>query len=230
MSSCKNMEKYWDTIVSCPLFVDIPLEHIEDMLVSLNGRIEKYEKNEIILHAGDEFQYCRLVLDGTVEVSYNTSRYEKMNVNHFQKGDILGEALALKGAHYSPVQITSLTNSTILSLDLQKLITSPERCSKSCLYNHQLLLNLMGRMAEQNVFSNLKLRILAQKSLRDRILVYLIHVHADGEQGATIPFSQTALSEFLGVNRSALSRELGRMQNEGIVMVEGRRYWLKSKP
>ena len=101
---------------------------------------------------------------------------------------------------------------------------STDRCNKNCLYNHQLILNLMDRMAEQNIFSNLKLRILGQKSLRDRIMIYLTHLHADNPAGAKIPFSQTSLAEFLGVNRSALARELGRMQDEGILTINNKTY------
>ena len=221
-TDCK--EQYWNTIISCPLFFGIPHEYTDEMIKSLDGSINRYKKNEIILHIGDEFRHCGIILDGSLEVSYNTNHFEKHNVNHFTTGQIFGESLALKGVSHSPVQITSLTDASVLFLDLRKLVLSSELCSKSCLYNHQLLLNLIDRMAEQNIFSNLKLRILGQKSLRDRIMIYLTQLHADDPNGVNIPFSQTALAEFLGVNRSALARELGRMQDEGILKVEKKHY------
>lgn len=224
MNNTQNTYKYDALIKNCPLFKDIPTEYVDEMLYSLNGQIKSYRKNEIIISLGGEFRYCGLVLEGTVEVSYNTNQFEKLNVNHFKQGQLFGEALALKGVPYSPIQITALSDCTLLLLDLRKLVTSSERCCESCLYNHQLLLNLMDRMAEQNLFSNLKLRILGQKSLRDRIMIYLTHLHADAPGGVSIPFSQTALAEFLGVNRSALSRELGRMQDEKILEVNGKHY------
>lgn len=223
----KNIkEKYWNTINSCPLFQGIPQEYIEEMIASLDGTIAHYKKNEILLNMGDEFRCCGVILDGTLEVSYDTNQFEKHNVNHFKTSQIFGESLALKGISHSPVQLTALTEMTVLLLNLRKLVLSSDRCSKHCLYNHQLLLNLMERMAEQNIFSNLKLRILGQKSLRDRIMIYLTHVHADAPQGAEIPFTQTALAEFLGVNRSALARELGRMQDEGILRIDKKHYWI----
>lgn len=227
MGFSKYTDNYWDSILSCQLFIDIPAELIDEMIESLDGHIKIYKKNEIVLNISDEFRYCGIVLNGSLEVSYNTNRFEKLNVNHFNAGQIFGEALALKGSTYSPVQITSLSDSAILFLNLKKLLLTPNICSKSCQYNHQLLLNLMRRMADQNVFSNLKLRILSQKSLRDRVVIYLTHMHADAPNGAEIPFSQTALAEFLGVNRSALARELGRMQNEEILTIDNRRYYLR---
>ena len=65
---------------------------------------------------------------------------------------------------------------------------------------------------------NQKVRILSQKALRDRVLVYLGTLKKDKDGFVKIPFTQTALAEHLGVNRSALSRELGRMQNEGLLI------------
>lgn len=224
MNDSSKIQHYWETIVGCPLFKNITSEYIEEMIHSLNGHINTYSKNEIIIGLGDEFRYCGIILEGTVEVSYNTIQYEKLNVNHFKKGQIFGEALALRGVPFSPVQITAFTNCTLLLIDLRSLVLSKELCGRACMFNHQLLLNLMDRMSEQNVFSNLKLRILGQKSLRDRIMIYLTHLYADGPDGAEIPFSQTSLAEFLGVNRSALSRELGRMQDEGVLEVRGKRY------
>lgn len=216
--------KYWNNIISSPLFTSIPHEHIEDMIVSLNGTINEYKKNETIIYIGDEFRQCGILLDGSLEVSYDTNQFEKHNVNHFKPGQIFGESLALKGVSHSPVQVSALTNSVVLFIDLRNLMLSTDRCNKNCLYNHQLILNLMERMAEQNIFSNLKLRILGQKSLRDRIMIYLTHMHADTPSGAEIPFSQTSLAEFLGVNRSALARELGRMQDEEILTINKKTY------
>ena len=215
---------YWNDIIDSPLFTAIAPEHIEDMIDYLDGTIKKYKKNETIIHVGDEFRRCGILLDGSLEVSYDTNRSEKYNANHFYPGQIFGESLALKGIPHSPVQVSALTDSIILFIDLRKLMLSTDRCNKNCLYNHQLILNLMDRMAEQNIFSNLKLRILGQKSLRDRIMIYLTHLHADNPAGAKIPFSQTSLAEFLGVNRSALARELGRMQDEGILTINNKTY------
>ena len=86
-----------------------------------------------------------------------------------------------------------------------------------------LTTNMLKILASQNVFSNLKLRIANQKSLRDRILIYLHSLAPDSEGYLHVPFTQTALAEFLGVNRSALSRELGRMQDENLIEVNDKK-------
>ena len=90
-------------------------------------------------------------------------------------------------------------------------------------YQLNLTTNMLKILASQNVFSNLKLRIANQKSLRDRILIYLHSLAPDSEGYLHVPFTQTALAEFLGVNRSALSRELGRMQDENLIEVNDKK-------
>lgn len=219
--------KYWNVIIKNPLFANIPHKYIDEMIESLDGNINLYRKNTTIIHVGEEFRRCGILLDGLLEVSYDTNQFEKHNVNHFKTGQVFGESLAVQGIQNSPVQVSALADSVVLFIDLRKLMLSTNRCDKNCLYNHQLILNLMNRMAEQNIFTNLKLRILGQKSLRDRIMIYLTHMHADNPNGAQIPFSQTSLAEFLGVNRSALARELGRMQEEGILTINKRTYWIR---
>lgn len=224
MDNRQPFDKYEDIITNCELFVDIPSKCIIEMLQSLRARIKTFKKNEIIIHLGETFSVCGLVLDGIVEVSYNTRQFEKINLNHFRSGQLFGESLSLMKFPHSPIQVTSLMNSTVLLLDLNLLMLSSNRCTKSCVYNHQLLLNLLSRITTQNIFLNLKLRILSQKSLRDRIMIYLTNIGANTGDGASIPFTKTALAEFLGVNRSSLSRELGRMQDEGLLVIDGNKY------
>ena len=114
-------QEHWDTIATCQLFDSIPSEYIDELISSLEGQIIEYKKSEIIIKIGQEFRKCGIVLNGTVEVSYDTNQFEKHNVNHFNKGEIFGESLALKGVNYSPVQVSAVTNTTVLLIDLSAI-------------------------------------------------------------------------------------------------------------
>ncbi len=185
----------------------------------MGGSVISYDKDESIQNLGDPFHFCGIVLEGTVEGSFLSENYNKINMNLFSSGRSYGEALSVVGSPHSPIQLTAKTNCTILRLDLSHVLTpAPGDC------DHELILakNLIRILASQNVFSNLKLRIANQRSLRDRILMYLSSLVPDKDGNVSVPFTQTALAEFLGVNRSALSRELGRMQDEGILHIDGK--------
>lgn len=141
-------------------------------------------------------------------------------MNHFERGRSFAEALACVQTPYSPIQLKALTNCTIMLINLKGIISGS---SCPCSYQLNLTTNMLKILASQNVFSNLKLRIANQKSLRDRILIYLHSLAPDSEGYLHVPFTQTALAEFLGVNRSALSRELGRMQDANLIEVNDKK-------
>ena len=81
----------------------------------------------------------------------------------------------------------------------------------------------MGALVQQNLFLNRRVRILSQGSIRNRLLYYLAECDIDEQGFAKVPFSRTELAGFLSVNRSALSREIGAMQREGLLELEGPR-------
>lgn len=107
----------------------------------------------------------------------------------------------------------------LLRIDLEMIYTVADSSPIRTL----LAENLIKSLAKKNLILNQKVRILSQKSLRDRVYIYLASLPKDKGGYVKNPFTQTALAEYLGVNRSALSRELGRMQNEGVLEVEGRK-------
>ena len=76
-------------------------------------------------------------------------------------------------------------------------------------------------MAQQLLFFNTKVRILAQKRLRDRLKIYLQTLTPDEKGCYSLPYTRTELADFLCVDRSALSRELCRMRDEGILDFSG---------
>ena len=137
----------------------------------------------------------------------------------FVGGYLFGEALVINDEKNSPIQVRAVEDCIILFIDLAE-IYQPDAHSPLRVI---LAENLIKSLARKNLILNQKVRILSQKSLRDRILIYLGTLPKDKNGFVKIPFTQTALAEYLGVNRSALSRELGRMQNEELLFVDGSR-------
>ena len=95
----------------------------------------------------------------------------------------------------------------------QKTLTCPCRM--------QVTANLMQDMAQQLLFFNTIVRILAQKRLRDRLKIYLQTLTPDEKGCYSLPYTRTELADFLCVDRSALSRELCRMRDERILDFSG---------
>lgn len=72
--------------------------------------------------------------------------------------------------------------------------------------------------------------VLCQRSLRQKLLVYFGYLsRSGGRPFFDLPFSYTDCADYLAVDRSAMMRELGRMKDEGIVTVDGRRLRLEAR-
>ena len=71
-----------------------------------------------------------------------------------------------------------------------------------------------------------KVEHMSQRTLRDKVLSYLSsQAMITGSREFTIPYNRQQLAEYLSVDRSALSSELGKMKKEGIL--EFRKNWFR---
>ncbi len=212
-------QDYLYSIRKCYLFDGIEDEQLADAIKLLNGRIKKIKKDSFIVKLGGKMTSAGLLLKGKVESSFQNENFDQITMHTFSDGYLFGEALVINGAKNSPVQVRAVEDSIILFIDLEMIYTVADSSPIRTI----LAENLIKSLAKKNLILNQKVRILSQKSLRDRIYIYLASLPKDKDGYVKIPFTQTALAEYLGVNRSALSRELGRMQNEGVLEVEGRK-------
>ena len=212
-------QDYICSIRKCYLFDGIKDEQLADAIKLLNGRIKKVAKDDYVVQLGGTIQYAGLLLKGKIESSFQNENFDQITMHTFTGGYLFGEGLVINHAKNSPVQVRAVEDSVVLFIDLEMIYAAAD---KSPIRNI-LARNLIKSLAKKNLILNQKVRILSQKSLRDRIFIYLRTLSKDKDGYVRIPFTQTALAEYLGVNRSALSRELGRMQNEGLLVINGKR-------
>ena len=210
-------QDYLYSIRKCYLFEGISDEQLSEAIKILNGRIKKIEKGEYVVRLGGVLHSAGLLLKGKIESSFQNENYDQSTMHTFVGGYLFGEALVINGTKNSPVQVRAVEDCIILFIDLAEIYRSDNHSPVRAI----LAENLIRSLARKNLILNQKVRILSQKGLRDRILFYLDTLPKDKNGFVKIPFTRTALAEYLGVNRSALSRELGRMQNEELLIVNG---------
>ena len=210
---------YLLSIRKCYLFDNIKDEQLTDAIKLLNGRIKKIEKDSFIVQLGGELPSAGLLLKGRIESSFQNENFDQITMHSFGGGYLFGEALVINYAKNSPVQVRAVEDCIVLFIDLNVIYHSDVQSQLRAI----LAENLIKSLARKNLILNQKVRILSRKSLRERILFYLGTLPKDKNGWVKIPFNKTVLAEYLGVNRSALSRELGRMQDEEIIIADGRK-------
>lgn len=213
----ENSKRIFQVLCRCSCFDGIPEHKYADVLRCLRAQNREFCKGSMILQAKSGKNLAGIVLSGTVELTLYSESGSQININHCSAGDMFGEDLACSDSTSNSMQIWAVTDCEILFLDFSSLF-SPEGCA--CPFKMKICTNLLREFASKANFLNSKVRILAQKRLRDKIKVYLQTRKCDLHGRIAIPFRRNDLAEFLCVDRSALSRELGRMQREGILRLE----------
>lgn len=199
-----------------PLFHGITEREIEQLLTCLHAREQEYRKDETILRAGNTVHEIGLVLTGSVNIVVNFYWGSSQIFGHVEKGRIFAENYAALPGKELICDVVAADDCRILFLDLARLLTT---CQKGCPSHQRLIHNLLGISAQKSL--NLSSRMLhtAPRTLRGKLLSYLSEQSmVQKNSHFTIPFNRQQLADYLGVDRSAMSNELGKMQRDGLIL------------
>lgn len=202
-------------LYSCGLFSGISASRIDSMLGCLNAREEHYDKNTVVWNMGDTVQSCAVVLSGSLRAeSVNASGEHLLMANH-RPGALVGDVLMASPGVKSPVYVVASEDTDLLFLPFHRIISG---CHGCCDWHIQLRENLVSEIAMKFWAQRQRTRYLCAKSLRQRIAMRLYDEYkATGSLTFSLGGTREDLADFLGANRSALSREIGRMKNAGIL-------------
>lgn len=211
------MQKLSDEVIkilnNCSIFENIPEERYPNIFECLRAKQECFEKG-ITITGTDNNKLAGIVISGTVEMLFYDELGHTINVKHYNAGELFGTELACSSQHTSPTTLCAITDCEVIFLSIEKLLDAR---ALPCVYRSTVTINLLRDFARQSMFLNMKIRIMAQKRLRDKIKIFMQNSHITSDGIIKIPFNRRGLAEFLNVNRTALSRELSRMRDENII-------------
>jgi CRP-like cAMP-binding protein len=197
------------------LFDNISADNLSAMLACLGVKINKYEKRSTIMFAEDQVDRVGIVLRGAVLIVKEDFVGNRSIVERIGQYEIFGETFACAGIQKSPVAVVAAENSEIMWIQFRRVV---ETCSANCLFHARLIENMMKLLAVKNLQMNQKLEIISKRSLREKLMEYiLVQVKEAKSFNFTIPLSRSELADYLYVDRSALSRELSKMREEGLI-------------
>ena len=103
-----------------------------------------------------------------------------------------------------------------------------EVCTNACSFHGKLIRNLLSLAAQKNLSLSRRIFHTSAKSIRERLLSYLSwQAVKQGSREFDIVFNRQQLADYLGVDRSAMSAELGKMRREGLIQVERNHFKMK---
>jgi CRP-like cAMP-binding protein len=208
-------QKWLTVLATCTLFQGINSEEIKRVLGCFNPRISSYAKNECITVEGEKFNGIGIVLEGEVLVAKENAAGNRVIIEINGPGKLFGEIAAFSGNGVWPATVVAQGACAAMLLPPEKMVNS---CERSCANHKLLIMNMLRIISSKAMMLNRKLEYLAIKSMRGKISTFLLEqFQITGKTTFMIPLKRNELADFLNVSRPSLSREMGRMREEGLI-------------
>lgn len=202
-------------LLKCRLFSGMTEREITKSLLELDYKEKSYEKDELILHAGDVTECIGMVLSGSVTIESNDVWGNCSVLSHVGINDFFAETYALLG-EVMLVDVKANEKSRILFCNIRRILVGPERSSS---WKDKLLKNIIIISSQKNLALSRRSFYTSPKSCRARVLSYLNSVALKvNSKEFDIPFDRQQLADYLNLERTNMSKELSRMQDEGLII------------
>jgi len=196
---------------------------ITHILGCLGSRKHLYQKGQYVFMEGETNPKVGIVLSGKVQAVKSTKNGDSILINQLKTGDIFGLSHVCAQVKKLPVSIVVVEHSEILFIELNQLV---QTCHKACQFHVDMIKNALWILAQKNLFLDTKMYYISHKTIKERLTTYLENQEISlNSSEFEIPFNREQLAEFLCVDRSALSRELGNMKDEGLI--DYKKNWFK---
>ena len=202
-------------IKKCPLFEGIDEKDLISLSECLKASEKSFRKNQFVFHAGDNAVSVGVVLEGSVHILQEDYWGNRTIIAGIDAGELFAEAFSCAGLNRLPVSVQAAQDTKILLIDYRRIIYT---CSDSCSFHNTLVRNMVSILASKNVFLTQKIEHITQHTTRDKLLSYFsAQAQRVSASAFEIPFSRQQLAEYLSVDRSAMSSELSKMRDDGII-------------
>ena len=175
--------------------------------------LQRYKKGEIVFYADENIDSICYVIEGNIELTKNDYDGNEILLTRIGKGETFAETFVCAGTK-SIVQAKSIDDTKILFLNFRNILNI---CPQNCIFHKKLLENLISIIAQKNLFLQDRLEMFSHKTLKERILYLLTKYKSADNSVFEIPYTREQMAKYLGVNRSALSRELSKMKSEKLL-------------
>ena len=189
-------------------------KEIQTVLADLRAYEKRYEKDSIFLHAGDTTNKMGLVLEGSVTIESNDMWGNRTILSHVGEGQYFAETYALLPDEVLLVDVRANEDCRILFLSIGYLFEG----SESAAWKEKIMKNLLMISLHKNLALSGRSFHTSPKSCRGRLLAYLNSVSQQKHSlEFDIPFDRQQLADYLNLERTNMSKELGRMRDEGMI-------------
>lgn len=197
------------------LFNGINRDEQKAMLSCIGYHIGTFRKGDIVAFEEENIRHIGIVLSGAVDMVKEDLWGNKTTLVRSRKNDIFGETFACGSDNLSVVTFLVSEDAQILFIPFDRVMHS---CTMACRFHHRLIENMVRIIANKNRDLMRKVEVVSKRTIRERLLSYLsIQAQVQQSRYFELPLGRLELAEYLCVDRSALTRELAKMKEEGLI-------------
>lgn len=201
--------------IRTPLFDHIAPDERTAMLGCIGYHIENFKRGEVVHFEAENIRHIGILLSGTVDMVKEDIWGSRTLLLRVRKNEMFGETFACGEDNSSLVTFSVSEDAKILFLPFDRVMHS---CTMACRFHHQLIENMVHIIAKKNRDLMRKVEVVSRRTIREKLLAYLsLQAQEQGNRYIEIPFGRLELAEYLCVDRSALTRELAKMKDEGLI-------------
>lgn len=219
------MKKHLNLVKQSRLFYGITEPEIESMINCLSATTRSFQKGECIFRRGESITSAAMLLEGSIHIQKEDFWGNLSILNTISEGELFGEVYACLDGDEMMYDAIAVKPCTVLFLDMNRVLTM---CPSACPFHGRLIRNLLSVVASKSRLLTHKLEYMSQRTTREKLLSYLSEQSLrTGSPSFDISFNRQQLADFLSVDRSAMSNELCKMRDKGILLFEKNHFLLK---
>lgn len=221
------MKKYIPILKSTQLFYGVDENEISAMLNCLQAKLCTYKKGDFVFRQGEKLSNITVLVDGLLHIQRDDYWGNRSIVNVVNVGETFGEAYASPDNSIALNDVVAVKDSSVIFFDVKRILTV---CSSACMFHSMVVHNLFLTISEKNRKLMRKLGHMSKRSTREKLISYLSEeAKYQKSQTFSIPFNRQQLADFLSVDRSAMSNELCKMRDEGLIEFHKNTFTLNDK-
>lgn len=209
------MKEYVSILKRTRMFSGVGDNDISSMLSCLEPKLKNYKKGEYVLRQGEHLNDIIVLVNGKLHIQKDDYWGNRSILGQISLGEMFGEAYVAPESGALLNDVVAVDDSSVIFFDVRRILTT---CSSACRFHAMVVQNMFFAISEKNRKLVQKLGHMSKRSTREKLISYLSEeAKKQNRSSFAIPFNRQQLADFLSVDRSAMSNELCKMRDEGLL-------------